>query len=405
MPVGPSCRSDPVAGREHLPVCHDGRVAAKRRPTGDEVIDVPAPRPAEIRQLPGGRLPLAHMLPRPCTWVLAGGGAHGAVQLGALQALAETDATPQSLLGTSAGALTGAVYAEDPVAGPSRLSYVWANLGLGDVVTDGWWGLVRPTSLTKPSLADSSGERASLEAILSARDFSELQVPFGAVATDITSGEPKVLETGAIIPALLASSAIPGVLPPVEIDGRWYMDGLASANMPASIAYRRGAASIIALDTSSPVISAAASTRSAATAIPQLVPMLNAMMSKEQRVSSLGAAAAHVPVLYLPTPAGLSGALSFTASLDVARQSYVLASEFLIDLFRHYGDGALAPGLYARPDAFAPISARMSAVLRPVPAAGASTSTDEGGTEGPSAQENQSKLTTQSNHQPVVAGS
>lgn len=383
-----------------MQVCHDGYVAYKRRPADDEVIDVPAPRPTAIRQLPGGRLPLSHMLPKPCTWVLAGGGAHGAVQLGSLQALAETDATPQSLLGTSAGALTGAVYAEDPVAGPSRLSYVWANLGLGDVVTDGWWGLLRPTSLTKPSLADSAGERTSIEAILSARDFHELQVPFGAVATDITTGEPKVLETGAIIPALLASSAIPGVLPPVEIDGRWYMDGLASANMPASIAYRRGAASIVALDTSAPVL-APAGARSAATAIPQLVPMLNAMMSKEQRVSSLGAAAAHVPVVYVPTPVGLSGALSFTASLDVAKQSYVLAQDFLIDLFHTYGDGPLKPGLYARPDAFSPISARMAAVLQPVPSADgpasetAAASHDE--------QTKPSATITHSNHKLVVS--
>lgn len=341
-------------------------MAYKRRTAGDEVINVPAPRPADVRHLPGGRLPLAHMLPEPCTWVLAGGGAHGAVQLGALQALAETDASAHAMLGTSAGALTGAVYAEDPVAGASRLSYVWATLGLGDVVTDGWWGLVRPSSLTKASLADSAGERASLEAILSARDFAELQIPFGAVATDITSGEPKVLESGAIIPALLASSAIPGVLPPVHIEGRWYMDGLASANMPASIAYRRGASSIIALDTSSPLVGTA-NGRGAVTAIPQLVPMLNAVMSKEQRTSSLGAAAAHVPVVYLPTPAGLSGALSFDASLDIARQSYVLARDFLIDLFHAHGDGPLPPGLYARSDAFAPTSARVSAVLRPVP--------------------------------------
>jgi NTE family protein len=202
---------------------------AQKRKTGADVIVVPPPRPADIRALPGGRLPLAALLPKPCTWVLAGGGAHGAVQLGALQAMAETDVVADALLGTSAGALSGAVYAEDPVAGTSRLSYVWANLGLGDVVTDGWWGLLRPTALTKPSLADSAGERASLESILAARSFAELQLPFGAVATDITSGEPQVLEDGELIPALLASSAIPGVLPPVQISGRWYMDGLASA--------------------------------------------------------------------------------------------------------------------------------------------------------------------------------
>ena len=186
----------------------------------------------------------------------------------------------------------------------------------------------------------------------------------------------------------------------MEIDGRWYMDGLASANMPASIAYRRGAASIVALDTSSPVIGAGNS-RGAATAIPQLVPMLNAVLSKEQRVSSLGAAAAHVPVVYLPTPAGLSGALSFTASLDIAKQSYVLAREFLIDLFQTYGDGSLAPGLYARPGAFAPLSARMTAVLRTVPQVGTDESPPESDPASSEPSES-SDATTQSDHRVEV---
>ena len=300
--------------------------------------------------------------------MLAGGGAHGAVQLGALQAMAETDLAADALLGTSAGALSGAIYAEDPVAGANRLSYVWANLGLDDVVTDGWWGLLRPTSLTKASLADSAGEKASLESILAARDFQELQVPFGAVATDITSGEPHVLEHGELIPALLASSAIPGVLPPVQIGGRWYMDGLASANLPASLAFRRGAGSIIAFDTSPPV-AGTPTDKAPVAALPQLVPMLNAVLSKQQRVSSLASAAAHVPVIYLPTPPGLTGSLTFTASLAVARQSYQLASEFLGDLYRTTSAGVpeqLPPGLYARPDALAPAPPAVLDVLVPV---------------------------------------
>lgn len=343
-------------------------MAQNRKSNSGDVIVVPPPRPADIRALPGGRLPLAALLPTPCTWVLAGGGSHGAVQLGALQAIAETDVVADALLGTSAGALSGAVYAEDPVAGTSRLSYVWANLGIGDVVTDGWWGLLRPTALTKASLADSAGERASLESILSARSFTELQVPFGAVATDITSGEPKVLEDGELIPALLASSAIPGVLPPVQISGRWYMDGLASANLPASLAFRRGAGSIIAFDTSPPV-AGTPSERAPVAALPQLVPMLNAVLSKQQRVSSLANAAAHIPVIYLPTPAAMTGALSFTVSLEVARQSYQVARAFLVDLYRRFGVGSvdeLPAGLYARPDALAPAPPAIREVLIPV---------------------------------------
>ena len=384
-------------------LCHDVAVAQKRKTNTAEVIAVPPPRAKDIRDLPGGRLPLAALLPKPCTWVLAGGGAHGAAQLGALQAMAETDVVADALLGTSAGALSGGIYAEDPVAGASRLSYVWANLGLADVVTDGWWGLLRPTSLTKPSLADSSGERASLESILVARSFDELQVPFGAVATDITSGEPAVLEHGELIPALLASSAIPGVLPPVHIGGRWYMDGLASANLPASLAYRRGAGSIVAFDTSPPV-AGAITDKAPAAALPQLVPMLNAVLSKQQRVSSLAGAAAHVPVIYLPTPAPLTGSLSFTTSLEMARQSYELASDFLADLYRRFGVGGvgeLAAGLYARPDALAPAPPSILDVLVPVEpqSPGDSTdsadSTDSGVSE---SMQHRDAIVTQSNH-------
>jgi NTE family protein len=189
------------------------------------------------------------------------------------------------------------------------------------------------------------------------------------VATDITSGEPQVLEDGELIPALLASSAIPGVLPPVQISGRWYMDGLASANLPASLAFRRGAGSIVAFDTSPP-ISGAPADKAPVVALPQLVPMLNAVLSKQQRVSSLASAAAHVPVIYLPTPAALTGSLSFTASLEVARESYQVVSEFLVDLYRRFGVGAvgeLPAGLYARPDALAPAPAAVRDVLVAVP--------------------------------------
>ena len=61
----------------------------------------------------------AHRLPRPIGYVLGGGAAYGAVQVGMLQALAETDLLPDLVVGTSVGSLNGAILAEDPVAAPT----------------------------------------------------------------------------------------------------------------------------------------------------------------------------------------------------------------------------------------------------------------------------------------------
>jgi NTE family protein len=217
------------------------------------------------------------------------------------------------------------------------------------------------TALTKPSLADSAGERASLESVYHARDFSELLVPFGAVATDLVTGLPVVHETGSLVSALMASSAIPGVLPPVEIGGRWFMDALASANLPASIAMRRGAGSIVAFDTGT-----APARNTTSTSLAQIVPALNALLAEQQRISSLRTAAREVPVVYLPTPSGLGGTLSFKDSLESAREAYVLGRDFLIDLVDQYGGAPLTPGLYARPDAFGDQTPTAAAVLKPV---------------------------------------
>lgn len=336
-------------------------VALRRKSASTATLQVPGPRPPAVVAANGGVLPLAHLLTPPVYWVLAGGGSHGAVQLGTLQAVAETDWVPDRLLGSSAGALTGAVIAEDPVSAVNRLAYLWSDIDLTDVVAGGWTSMLTPTTLTKPSLADNAGEVASLEEVFDARDFADLHLPFGAVATDMISGQPAVLETGDLIAALLASSAIPGALPPVEINGRWYFDALASANLPASVAMRRGAGSIVVFDTGT------SSQKPAGTGLTQLVPAINSMLASTQRLSSLTQAAAALPVIYLPTPTGLAGTLSFKDSLGTARQAYLLARDFVIDLAEQFPtQEPLPPGLYARPNALDPGVPSVQRVLRPV---------------------------------------
>ncbi len=323
-------------------------------------LNVPPPRPAEVLRRHDGILRLASALPTPCHWVLAGGGAHGAVQLGTLQALRETDLVTDQLVGSSAGALTGALIAEDPVAAPSRLGYLWSGLELPDLIPQGWLGMVKPSNVSKPALTDSSAVLATFERVYRARDFQELVLPLVAVATDLDSGQPAALDRGDLLQALLASSAIPGVFPPVRIDGRWYIDGLASANLPVAVALARGARSIVVLDTGS------SAARPVGTSLAQVVPAINAMLTAQQRVTSLVAAASEVPVLYLPTPTGLSGALNFADSVASARQAYELGQAFLIDLTHSVGGGHLPPGLYARPDAFVGGKGELKDLLRPV---------------------------------------
>ena len=340
--------------------CHHGEVAIFRRATASANLKVPGPRPRPIVTQNAGVLPLAALLPPPVAWVFAGGGSHGAVQLGSLQAISETDAHADSVMGTSAGALTGAVIAEDPRSAVNRLAYLWQDLDFTDIVRGGWTSLVSPTTFSGVSLASDEGERASLRAVFVARDFSDLVLPFVAIATDAHTGQPTLLHRGDLLEALLASSAVPGVFPPVHRNGRWYIDGLASANLPASIAMRNGAGSILAFDTGS------GARKPVGPSVTAVVPAINELLSAQQRVSSLTLAADVVPVVYLPTPTGLAGTLSFRDSIDMARDAYVMGQKFLIDLVAQYGGAQLAPGLYARPDAFGVTQPAVARVLRPV---------------------------------------
>lgn len=319
-------------------------MAIRKKSVASPVLQVPPARPGRIRQRNEGVLELARLLPEPVFWVFAGGGAHGAVQLGSLQAIKETDAGAEELFGSSAGALTAAMLAEDPVAAVARLTYLWADLDFTDIVSSDWTRMISAGTLLRGvSLSDSSSEMASLAAAYQARDFSELMLPLNVMATDIDTGQPTIFRSGELLPALLASSAIPGVFPPVKIHGRWYMDALASANLAASVAMRKGAGSIVAFDTGS-----SAKREVTGTSLQQTVPAINSLLSAQQRQASLMSAGARVPVVYLPTPTGLAGALSFKNSLDMARTAYEMATDFLIDLIDQYQD-PLEPGVYTRP--------------------------------------------------------
>ncbi len=303
-------------------------------------------------------MPLARLLPKPVHFVMAGGGSHGAVQWGALQALDQTDLSPDAIIGTSAGALTGSILAEDLASGVHRIAYVWGQINMSFLVGEKW--LTRGiTQVRSPGLIANDTQRATLESILHTERIEDLEVDFAAVATDLATGRPHVFDSGELISALLASSAIPGVLPPVEIEGRRYVDGLASANLPAIPALQRGAGSIVVLDTG-----ARAATEPGTTPT-KVLGRVAAIMASSQRRRQLREAARSVPVLLLPTPDDLGGSLEFGDTMRAGASGYAMARAFLADLCLH-NRRRLRPGLYARPDDHG-LSPELLPLLKAVP--------------------------------------
>lgn len=193
------------------------------------------------------RIELAARLPRPVAYVLAGGAAYGAVQAGQLMALAETDLLPDFVVGTSVGSLNGAVLAESPESASARLGLLWASITRPDVFGKAISSAVN-IATRKQALIDHDGLQSVIENALTVRQFRDLAIPLTAVTTDFDTGEVHPISHGDLVPALLASSAIPLVFPSVEWQGRTLVDGGLVANVPIGVAAAQGAASIVVLD-------------------------------------------------------------------------------------------------------------------------------------------------------------
>ncbi len=167
-------------------------------------------------------------------FVLSGGGNLGAVQVGMLRGLLEAGITPDVVVGTSIGALNGAFLAgHGDVPGMEALGGLWASIRRPDVFPVSVRSLVRGVLGHQHFLFDSLGLRTLLtRAGVGFDRLEDAPIPLRLVATDLATGDPVVLEEGDVIGAMLASSAIPGVFPSVELDGRTLVDGGVVANTP-----------------------------------------------------------------------------------------------------------------------------------------------------------------------------
>lgn len=182
-------------------------------------------------------------------FVMAGGGSLGAVEVGMLRALLAWGEAPAFVVGASAGAINGAFFAAEPTpAGVARLERIWSGLKRQDVFPfslRSLFGLFRHSD----HLVDSGGLRKLLERYLPYERLEAAAIPIHIVTSDMVTGDEVLISNGPAVDAVLASAAIPGVFPPVCINGRFLVDGGVANNTPISSAIRLGATRVIVLPT------------------------------------------------------------------------------------------------------------------------------------------------------------
>lgn len=260
---------------------------------------------------------------RPLAFVLSGGGAFGSVQVGMLRALRERGIEPDLVVGASVGSLHGALVASGRPDAVETLEELWASMSRR-LLFGGPLSVARSLVRTR-ALSGFARLEALIDAHLPVGGFEELALPFAAVATDAFNGEPELLRSGSLKRAVLASSAVPGVFPPVTIDGRHYVDGGVAANVPVRQAIAFGARSIICLDATPP----APATRLPASLSGRLVHSASLML-RNQRANAVEDLAARYRIAVLPNPIPPDmGTFDFANTARLLDDSHRLALETL----------------------------------------------------------------------------
>jgi NTE family protein len=181
-------------------------------------------------------------------FVFTGGGSLGAIQVGMLRVLLSCGITPDFVVGASVGAINASYFAGAPtLAGVAALEQIWLRIRRADIfpfTLSSAIGLIRHPG----HAADPSGLRQVIEANLPYARLEEAQIPVSVMATN-QQGLGIPLSSGPAVEAILASTAIPGVFPHVEIDGDALMDGAVAADTPVRLAVELGASRIIILPT------------------------------------------------------------------------------------------------------------------------------------------------------------
>jgi len=173
---------------------------------------------------------------------LGGGGARGWAHIGILRALSKAGLDPDIVVGTSIGAIVGGHYAA----------------GRLDRLEDFAQSLTRRRVFSFLDLSVSgsgliAGQRLfdRFDDHLKGLTIEELPVRFAAIATDLANGHEIWLRRGSVTDAVRASSAIPGIVRPVSLNGRWLIDGCLVNPIPVSVCRALGARTVVAVNLTS----------------------------------------------------------------------------------------------------------------------------------------------------------
>jgi NTE family protein len=187
-------------------------------------------------------------LPRPLAFVLPGGGALGGYQVGELRALAEAGIEPDLLVGVSAGAVNAALFSwHHGVDGARRVEAIWRSIRRRDLLRVHPGRIALAIAGRHPSFLDNRHGHQFLRRHLGGRLIEQAPIRLAIVATDLSTGEAVALTSGETVTAVLASTAFPGVYPPVHIGGRTFIDGGVVADIPLDLAVSLGARTAIVL--------------------------------------------------------------------------------------------------------------------------------------------------------------
>lgn len=183
-------------------------------------------------------------------FVLGGGSSRGALQVGALNALAEWNIFPDMVVGCSIGAINAVTLADNPSSEfLDELERLYIETKFGDVFTGG--PEVLSNVFKEEGIYSNQGLREILEENISSRRFGDLRIPAYTIATDLETGKEVVFgddPDDSVIEGTLSSAALLPLYKPQEVNGRLLGDGSFNITLPIEVAIERGATTIVAFN-------------------------------------------------------------------------------------------------------------------------------------------------------------
>lgn len=262
-------------------------------------------------------------------FVFAGGAALGAAHVGMLRAVFEAGIQPDVITGVSVGSWNAAYLAIDP--GSERLdemAEIWRRLSTNFVFSK-WpraravWNLLAG----EPALLATHGLQALATELFGSLRIENLALPVGLITADLNGAVPIMLTDGDLATAVLSSSAIPGVFPPVRVKDRWCTDGAVITNVPLAPARAMGATRYVVFDTGIPC---GREQSEKPPSLSELISIVTQVASRQRVSTVLPYIAEESPVLYLSLPCPMThNAFNFDKPDELIDLGYRAASTLI----------------------------------------------------------------------------